>query len=296
VSVTSCEVVMARTAEGLVRWDLARDVSTKVTDAEMACLASSQGTGTILVADKTGEARLTDLGALSIPLPKRTGEATAAAMSSDGRTVGIAGGNQLWWYVVSADATATAFGPFTSEVGEISSLAFLPDGHTAVVAGKGGGAELWNLDERRAVAQIARDDGPGISALALAPDGRTALSIGADGIARVWDFARAGTEHSLEAKVAAARATLEGKPNDPAPLAAFADWYAFRGRAQWATDLLKAAGAGASIPHLRQARMYALDGDWASAAREYQPAAKAGEVSPLLAQLWASAPAGDSAK
>jgi hypothetical protein len=54
--------------------------------------------------------------------------------------------------------------------------------------------------------------------------------------------------------------------------------------------MLSSAGKGASVPHLTLARLHWQNGDATAAAREYQLAAAAGEVSPLLAKLWASAP------
>ncbi len=110
-----------------------------------------------------------------------------------------------------------------------------------------------------------------VTGVAVGPDGRTALSASHDKTLKLWDFSRGVTERAFEVRVAAAQATLQDSPGDPASLATLGEWYAFRAMHHWAVDLLvRARERGAAVAPLVLARCYWNLNRNADARREFQ--------------------------
>jgi Flp pilus assembly protein TadD len=71
-----------------------------------------------------------------------------------------------------------------------------------------------------------------------------------------------------QAAVTALQTAAAGSSADPTALVALGEWYAFRGRPDWAADFFaRAAAAGADTPALVWGRCAWLCGDTASASR-----------------------------
>ena len=78
-----------------------------------------------------------------------------------------------------------------------------------------------------------------------------------DKTVRIWDFGRAARYIEFETTVPAAQAALQKDPNDARGLAVLGDWYAFRGRNDWAIEFLeKARAGGAAVDPLTLGRGY----------------------------------------
>ncbi len=69
-------------------------------------------------------------------------------------------------------------------------------------------------------------------------------------------------------------------------LATFGEWFALRGKADWALDFLgRAAVAGGRVSHLTLARCHWREGHATDATREFDLARDHGEMSPLYHDL-----------
>ena len=108
-----------------------------------------------------------------------------AAVSDDGRTILLGGGDGAVRFVDLARG-ATRLAPGRHD-GGVASVAFSPDGRTAVTAGKDNRIIIWDTrsgTERETLATASWTD-----ELAISPDGRTLYSAGLDGKVVVWDLA-----------------------------------------------------------------------------------------------------------
>ncbi|MCY2954350.1 MAG: protein kinase [Planctomycetota bacterium] len=144
---------------------------------------------------------------------------------------------------------------FTQGTESVSTIVFSPDGRTGL-AGGFKTLSLWDVasgTETRSWAAHADS----VSPVTLSPDGLMVLSAGEAGRINLWDFGRGPQYREFEPRVEKARTALWAKPNDPASLAAFGEWYAFRGVHGWAVEFLeKAKAAGGAISYLTLARCY----------------------------------------
>src|SRR5215471_14361275 len=81
--------------------------------------------------------------------------------------------------------------PQLGHSGAVNSVAFAPDGRTALSGGgyiQNGELKLWDLASGHEIKKFVGHELP-VNAVAIAPDGKTALSGGADGTVRLWDLA-----------------------------------------------------------------------------------------------------------
>ncbi len=102
----------------------------------------------------------------------------------------------------------------------------------------------------------------------------SALSASYDDLAvRLWSFPR-GREYLRQIPlVSSARETLRRDPHDPDALLTLGRWYAFRGRDEWAVELLNGAkAAGAKVSPLMTGRSLWRAGRVPEAAREFSQA------------------------
>src|SRR5207237_2442019 len=88
-------------------------------------------------------------------------------------------------------------------------------------------------------------------------DGQKALSGSLDRNLKLWDFTRPAKYIEFEARIKWGRTALEKNPNDPSALKTFGEYYAFRGRYDWAVDFFEEARKkGATVSPLTLARCY----------------------------------------
>ncbi|MDB5293201.1 MAG: pknB 19 [Phycisphaerales bacterium] len=239
---------------------------------------------------------------------------TCLAVSADGRFVAcgatdgtagvweVATGSRIWRYAARAGLRAIAFSPDghsialgaedgTIQIGDsltagisgtlaagtsISDLAFLSDSVTLWSSGQDGALKLWSRGQL--LVNYPAHHAP-VMAMAISPDLTHAVSAGSDG-ARTWEFSRPVAEREFERQIRDARASLGQSANDPKSLATFGQWLAFRGKNDWAADLLEQGRAGgAKVSALSLGRCYWRLGHQAEALREMERARKEKEAS-----------------
>jgi WD40 repeat protein len=69
-----------------------------------------------------------------------------------------------------------ARGRLVGDTGDVSALAFTPDGRTLVTGSLGGLIKLWNIRTGKDLGTLERAEGP-VNALAFAPDGKELVGI-----------------------------------------------------------------------------------------------------------------------
>jgi WD40 repeat protein/tetratricopeptide (TPR) repeat protein len=115
-----------------------------------------------------------------IPTP---GDASAAAISSDGKTIAV-GGNALRLY--SAD-TGKELGPLLGHRGTVRALAFSSDGKYLASAGSDRTVRIWDLGKNKQHA-VYPHPGP-VTSVVFAPDGKFVASAGDFEKPRLWNTA-----------------------------------------------------------------------------------------------------------
>jgi WD40 repeat protein len=105
------------------------------------------------------------------------------ALSPDGKTAASAGDTGRLWDV----KTGKAIGGLLGHTGEVSALAYSPDGATLVTAGQDGTIRFWQAATARSVGPVLTHPG-WVRAIACSPDGTRVVSA-AGNTARIWDVA-----------------------------------------------------------------------------------------------------------
>jgi WD40 repeat protein/serine/threonine protein kinase len=166
----------------------------------------------------------------------------------------------------------------------VTAVAFSPDGAAALTGDEGGTVILWSIPERSRLKSF-QAHAAAVNGIAFAPGGGCAVSFGADKTVRLWDFGQAIESAAMEKRARAARETLARTPADPAALAVLVNWYAFRGRDDWAVRLYDSAGGAAPVSHLSMGRCFWRLGDVARANAEFKKALERNEGSVFCARL-----------
>ena len=86
---------------------------------------------------------------------------------------------------------------FKGHRGEVTTVAFLPDGRSALSASMDGTLRLWDLETGKERRRMAHNGGA--YDVAVSPDGRRALSAGfGDHMVRLWDLTDGRLLHDFE--------------------------------------------------------------------------------------------------
>ena len=119
----------------------------------------------------------------SAPVP-----VTLPTLSADGRWLAaVDGADALVW-----DRRAAAGAPprrLRGHAGDISGLAFSPDGGRLATASRDRSARVWPLDHAAAPVVLGGGHSAALTAVAFSPDGARVLTGSADNTARLWDAA-----------------------------------------------------------------------------------------------------------
>jgi WD40 repeat protein len=273
---------LSGTQNGEVKlWELAtgREVHSWKHGSDVRSVAFSSDGRLALSGSADGTAKLWDTTSgrevRSFPTnpPERV---SAVALSRDGQYVltgSMAKTVRLW-----DAATGRLLRSLDGHVGDVRAVRFSPDGRLLLSASRDRTVRIWDRDSGREVHAFAWT-ATATWSFALSGDGRFALQANEDGSMNFWDFAYVEQYGLLERRVGVALATLRANGDDPAALAALGEWYAFRGVAGWAVDLLRRAESlGASVSPLMLARCLWQEGNLEAARREFERAERRGEA------------------
>jgi WD40 repeat protein len=201
---------------------------------------------------------------------------TAVAVTADGSRVagGAFTGSVRVWDAATGRQVSAARGQF----GSVRGLGFAPDGKWLLAGYASGMAVLYDPSSGGEMRQVEAHRGEATLTAASA-DGRRVATAGADGVVSVWNLAHPDETARLSAAVAAARDTLATAPDDGPALAVVAEWYAARGRCDWATDVgARARRHNANVSPLTMARCHWRLGHTDEAAAEFREALKRKEA------------------
>jgi WD40 repeat protein/class 3 adenylate cyclase len=232
----------------------------------------------------------------TLTAPTQTAEVTSALFSPDGRTAlsGSADGALRVWdlqtgnelrtlsaadhvpdsIAVSPDGLTAVSGStdntvelwdlqvgkliqiFEGHTSWVNCVAISPDGRTVISGSADNTLKLWGTQEREEIRTLQGHTAAVLSAV-FSPDGGTILTGGFDGTIRLWNFSRIATYRDFAPKVEQARLGLRANPNDFQAISVLGEWCAFRGKDDWAVELLeKARAGGVPVNPLTLARCY----------------------------------------
>jgi WD40 repeat protein len=183
----------------------------------------------------------------------------------------------------------------------VKSVSMSGDGAFLLSSANDGAIRLWDVAARRPIHAFFGAGRP--TRVAISPDGRRMILSrerpGEAGLhdVSIWNLDRVADYRRFEARLAAARATLQVKPDDGQALLTMAQWYDFRGVYDWAADLYAQARAGgADVRSLDLARCYWRLGRLPEAREEFRTAAARNEASAKYLTLCLDAVASDAGR
>ena len=192
------------------------------------------------------------------------------AASADG--VHVLSGD-VYGTIAYSDAVAGAVKfTLTEHTGSVSAVAISADGKTGISGSPDHTVRLWDLSAGKEIHAFALHAAQ-VTGVTFTANGQSALSGCEDYTIRLLDFTRPAHYREFESRIRQARLTLEKNPQDAAALKTFGEYYAFRGRYDWAVDFFEQARKnGATISPLALARCYWQNDKLAEAKREFQNA------------------------
>ena len=243
----------------------------------MARLALSADGETLLAVSTKGRLSLWSLKAKArLASSKALADATAVAVSADGRRAAVASATELVFFTLDPKAAEGARVTPDKRVamsGKPRTLAFVGASPVILVGNSGGRAELVDGLRGRVLSTLPLpyDTAPLVAASA---DGdRLLASCSEDGWTRLLQRSWSEALPGLGAKAAKARESLKNKPKDPPSWQALGDWFAHMGCGQAALDAWRRGGL--TIAPARRAPMLLRAGKRKDAAKAWQAAAKA---------------------
>ena len=166
----------------------------------------------------------------------------------------------------------------------VTAVAFSTDGEAALTGDESGTVILWDVRDRTRLKSFKAHAGP-VTCIGFSPGGGCAVSASADKTLKLWDFGHAIESAAMEKRVRAAREAIVRDPADAAALAALVEWYALRGKDDWAILLFNRAGSAAPVSRLATGRSFWRLGDLARANAEFRKALEQKEGGGIYAQL-----------
>ena len=185
-----------------------------------------------------------------------TGEVHCVAFSPDGNLA--LQGSDLKTLKLWDVATGRELRTFSGHTDRVCSVAFSPDGKLALSGSKDEKLKLWDVATGRELRTFSGHTNR-VFSVAFSPDGNLALSGSQDMTLQLRDFTRPARYGEFDILLPKAREAIQKNENDAEALRTFGEWYAFRGKNDWAVDFLeKARKNGANVPPLTLARCYWL--------------------------------------